>query len=113
TVAIAVRDAEGASTEQRFQIGVPGAGAAPTVAISSPTSGSTLEADIEMRGTVSDADLLDYEVFAQPIPTGTPIRLLYGESPVTGALGTLAVSRLTNRSYDLRLVARDAACHVS
>ncbi|MGH9837934.1 MAG: putative Ig domain-containing protein [Blastocatellia bacterium] len=108
-VTVRVRDFSNAPATQSFTINVgPRDNTPPVVSLTSPAIGATLNSDVPVIGSVSDANLqswvLEYKVFGgntwAPLATGT--------TPVANAtLGTFPATLLANNSYILRLRASD------
>ncbi|MHB0960422.1 MAG: putative Ig domain-containing protein [Pirellulaceae bacterium] len=82
---------------------------APLVELTSPEDNTIATAPTDIRGTVTDANLLFYTLSLAPIGSDTFVEIARGTSPVTnGLLGRLDTSTLVNDSYTLRLRAVDA-----
>jgi RHS repeat-associated protein len=82
----------------------------PTASFTGLDDGATVTAPIEISGTVDDANLVEWRLEYAPTEGGVPVVLGRGDGPVTnGVLGTLDPTLLLNGTYDVRLVAIDAA----
>jgi RHS repeat-associated protein len=106
--------ADGAtSTQQVFSIGVSAAGdtTAPTVVITSPANDATVTEAVDLVGTITDAALGGYEVKAcRHWATGGCFTLSSGFVPVSnGVLAKIDPTRLPNGTWDIVVVAKDAA----
>src|SRR5262249_50955406 len=73
-----------------------------------------ITAPTEVRGTVTDTDLLFYTLSVAPVSGGPFTEFARGTSNVTdGVLGTLDPTLLLNDTYILRLEATDAGGHIA
>ncbi len=80
----------------------------PSAIITAPGAGAEVTAPIDVVGTATDANFLDYELAYAPAGGASFTVLTTGTSPVTdGVLGSLDPSLLLNDQYDLRLTVRD------
>src|SRR5262249_22255306 len=80
----------------------------------SPPADATITAPTEVRGTVTDPDLLFYTLSVAPVGGGQFTEFARGTGNVTdGVLGTLDPTLLLNDSYVLRLEATDAGGHIA
>jgi RHS repeat-associated protein len=86
----------------------------PVVALTSPDDDEIITAPRDVRGTVTDTDLLFYTLSVAPVSGGQFAEIARGTSNVTdGVLGTLDPTLLLSDSYILRLQATDAGGHVA
>jgi subtilase family serine protease/Tol biopolymer transport system component len=82
----------------------------PDTVITSPSAGSTVGIAVDVRGSVTDANLLEYRVDAGS--TGEPVNwitLATGRSPLLNALLARWSPAPTAGTYTLRLTAEDTA----
>ena len=81
---------------------------APTVQISAPLFDGVLLEDTEVRGTISDPNLVDWRIEYSQTVGDEWVTLIEGAGEVNdGPLGDLLVSMLPNGMYRLRLRAED------
>ncbi|MEZ4294892.1 MAG: fibrinogen-like YCDxxxxGGGW domain-containing protein [Polyangiaceae bacterium] len=113
-VSLSVSD--GASTAtQTFSLGVGAAGdaTAPTVTITSPLADATVTETIDITGTITDAALQGYTVYAcrHWVQGGSDCSVIkHGFEPVTaGVLATFDPGTLLNGQWDIVVQAKDAA----
>jgi RHS repeat-associated protein len=86
----------------------------PVLALTSPSDDAIITAPTEVRGTVTDTDLLFYTLSVAPLGSAHFTEFARGTSSVSdGVLGTLDPTMLLNDSYVLRLEATDAAGNVA
>ncbi|MBX9627946.1 MAG: putative Ig domain-containing protein, partial [Gemmataceae bacterium] len=86
----------------------------PEVNITAPAAGSRITGPVDVVGTASDANLVNYVLEAAPVGTGVFTELFRGNTSVTaGVLGKFDPSGLPNDTYVLRLTATDAGGNVS
>jgi RHS repeat-associated protein len=86
----------------------------PVLDLTSPSADATITAPTEVRGTVTDSDLLFYTLSVASVGSTQFTDVARGTSNVTdGVLGTLDPTLLLNDSYILRLEATDAGGHTS
>jgi RHS repeat-associated protein len=72
--------------------------------------GATITAPTQISGSVGDANLLEWRLEYVSADGGVPVVIGRGNSPVSGAvLGTLDPTMLLNGTYQVQLVAVDAA----
>jgi RHS repeat-associated protein len=110
-VTATVTDASGGSvTRQASYSGqVAGDSTAPTVSIASPTTGTELFGDVDVRGTANDANLVEYRLLFAPAGSIDLTEFARGTTPViNGVLGRLELTTLGNGLTDIVLEARDA-----
>ena len=92
-----------------FGVAVGGDSSAPIVAITAPADGDVLTAPTPVTGSVSDANLVLWQLLVSPTGLGQWREIARGSQAVSnGALGTLDPTQLTNGQYDLLLSALDA-----
>src|SRR5262249_18075487 len=86
----------------------------PVLVLTSPSDDAIITAPTEVRGTVTDTDLLFYTLSVAPVGSSQFTEFARGTGNVTdGVLGTLDPTLLLNDSYVLRLEATDAGGHVA
>jgi RHS repeat-associated protein len=87
---------------------------APFVELISPADEAIITAPTDVRGTVTDTNLLFYTLSIKPFGRGQFVEFARGTAPVIdGVLGKLDPSQLENDTYTLRLSATDAGGNVS
>ena len=92
-----------------FGVAVTGDTTPPTVAIATPADGDVITAPVSVTGSVSDANLLLWQLLESPTGQGQWHELARGTSPVNAAtLATFDPTQLANGQYDLNLIATDA-----
>src|SRR5262249_42065360 len=97
-----------------FTVFDPADNNAPVLGLTSPSDDSVITAPTEVRGTVTDTDLLFYTLSLAPVGSDQFTEFARGTGNVTdGPLGTFDPTLLLNDSYVLRLEATDAAGHVA
>jgi YD repeat-containing protein len=86
----------------------------PVLELTSPSDDAVITKPTEVRGTVTDTDLLFYTLSVAPVGSEQFTEFARGTSSVTdGVLGTLDPTMLLSDSYTLRLEATDAAGNVA
>lgn len=110
-VTIRVQDSLGAGVNQSFTITVgPADNTKPTVTILTPASGTSLNADVTVTGTVTDDNLQEWKLSYRVPGEANWIRFASGTTNVTSAaLGSFRAGLLANNPYRILLEARDAA----
>ncbi|MDW8363998.1 MAG: RHS repeat-associated core domain-containing protein, partial [Myxococcales bacterium] len=84
-------------------------GGPPTVALTAPADGATIDRITDVTGTASDADLVAYRVEGRPVGGTEYLPLIEGrESVSAGLLGRLDPGRFAPGSYEVRLCAVDS-----
>ena len=92
-----------------FGVATSGDTTSPSVAITAPADGDVLTAPTTVTGSVSDANLVLWQLLVSPTGLGQWRELARGSQAVSnGTLGTLDPTLLTNGQYDLLLTAWDA-----
>ena len=91
-----------------FGVSVPADTAAPSVQITAPGDSAVLTAPTQVSGTVSDANLLYWQLLLSPSGQTQWNELARGTSNVGGTLATFDPTQIANGQYDLNLVAYDA-----
>lgn len=82
---------------------------APVVSIDSPDYGELVTGPIDVVGTVADDSLLGWTLSYAPFVGGSFLEIASGDQPVAGGvLGQFDPTLLSNDSYVLQLVAKDA-----
>jgi RHS repeat-associated protein len=110
SVVASATDAAGNSAEATTSLVVldPTVLGDPTVDLQSPADGAVITAPVDVIGTASDPNLLDYTLEVIPMGGGTPIQIGQGTSSVVnGVLGKFDPSLLANDSYTLQLTAEN------
>lgn len=93
---------------------VPGDDLAPAAAIASPVAGATVTAPVDVVGTASDANFLEYQLSVAPAGETTFTTIHRSATPVTGGvLGRLDPTLLRNDLYTVRLRVFDAGGNVT
>jgi YD repeat-containing protein len=88
--------------------------ATPVVHLTLPTSGAVLNQVTSIIGTVSDANLDQYELDLLPVGTSNVIVLAKGTASITNAaIASIDPNKLANGAYELRLTATNMAGHSS
>lgn len=86
----------------------------PTVAIEAPVDGSVITEPVDIIGTVSDLNLVEYRLRIAPARTAQFSVIAVGNHEVSsGVLGRFDPSTLRNGLYDVELVAVDLGGHES
>jgi RHS repeat-associated protein len=86
----------------------PGSNPLPTLSIEAPTSGSALNTDVQVIGSVQDDDLRQWTLEYSVPGTVTWNRIGGGTTPVaSGLLGTFPATLVANGPYRIRLTATD------
>ncbi|HEY2395934.1 MAG TPA: RHS repeat-associated core domain-containing protein [Rudaea sp.] len=91
-----------------FGVHVTGDTTPPSVAITAPADSTVLTAPTPVSGSVSDANLLYWQLLSSPSGLAQWKELARGTTPVNGALATFDPTQMANGQYDLNLVAYDA-----
>ncbi|BCL38132.1 putative Ig domain-containing protein [Nostoc sp. MS1] len=88
---------------------------APTVKLDLSTIPDTITAPIDIRGQVSDSNLLYYTLEVAPVDGSAPFKEVFRgtQAVIDGVLGKFDPSVLPNDTYVLRLTAYDAGNHQS
>ncbi len=115
---VAARAADAAGNTQTvndsFTVFDPANDNPPVLELTSPSDDATITAPTEVRGTVTDTDLLFYTLSVAPVGSDQFTEFARGTSSVSdGVLGTLDPTLLLNDSYVLRLEATDAGGHIA
>lgn len=110
-VTIRVEDPLGLGASQNFTITVgPPDNTPPVVSILTPASGTSLDTDVSVVGSVDDDNLQEWTI-SYRVP-GDPNWIRFGSGTgnvANGVLGTFRASLLANNPYRILLSARDAA----
>jgi RHS repeat-associated protein len=94
--------------------GGTGSNPRPTVTIETPTSGTSLNTDIQVIGSVQDDDLTGWTVEYRVPGTSTWNRFGSGTTAVaSGVLGTFPATLVANGPYRIRLTAADNSVALS
>jgi RHS repeat-associated protein len=107
-VAIASDNRASLTRSGAFGVHVDGDTSAPTVQITAPADGDVLTAPTSVTGVVADPNLASWLLQLSPTGQNQWRELARGAGAVSGALGTLDPTQLTNGQYDLALTAWDA-----
>jgi RHS repeat-associated protein len=108
-ITVVVTDLGGRTTNQSFTISVvPADTQRPLVSILTPTNGASINGDIQVSGTVTDANLRLWRLEYRPVNAGPWIPIASGATQVVnGPLGELPATLLGNDVYQLRIYAED------
>ena len=92
----------------------PGPNAPPSLTIESPTTGTLLTTDVQVTGSVADADLAGWTLEYRVPGTSTWNRIGGGTAAVTsGVLGTFPATLVANGPYRIRFTAFDTSQAIS
>jgi RHS repeat-associated protein len=107
-VAVASDNRVSLTRSSAFGVHVDGDTTAPTVQITAPADGDVLTAPTSVTGVVADPNLASWLLQLSPTGQNQWRELARGAGAVSGSLGTLDPTQLTNGQYDLALTAWDA-----
>ena len=108
-IATATDDNETVSTTGFFSVRDPSDITPPTVSITSPATDSEISEPVDIIGTASDANLVNYRLLIAPAGTNSYTEIAVSTtSVVNGVLGRLDPTVLVNGLYDVVVIALDA-----
>lgn len=91
-----------------FGVHVAGDTTPPSVVITGPADSAVLTAPTQVTGSVSDANLMLWQLLVSPSGAAQWKELARGTSNVSDTLATFDPTQMANGQYDLNLVAYDA-----